>query len=81
MWIKTLHGKFVFSLQKYQVDARETNYLSVTNQLQEGYVSARLQELCAYYSNRISYEEVALLVERISGGKVAKRPKDWANSK
>ena len=30
-------------------------------------MSARLQELCAYYSNRISYEEVAGLVERISG--------------
>ena len=35
VWIKTLHGKLVFSLQKYQVDARETNYLTVTNQLQE----------------------------------------------
>ena len=67
MWIKTLHGKFVFSLQKYQFDARETNYLTETNQLQEGYVSSRLQEFCAYYSNRTSYEEVALLVERISG--------------
>lgn len=67
MWIKTLHGKFVFSLQKYQFDARETNYLALTNQLQEGYMSARLQELCGYYSNRMSYEEVALLVERISG--------------
>lgn len=26
-----------------------------------------LQELCGYYSNRISYEEVAKLVERVSG--------------
>jgi len=57
----------VFALQKYQFDARETNYLTLTNQLQEGYVSSRLQEFCAYYSNRISYEEVALLVERMSG--------------
>lgn len=67
MWIKTLHGKFVFGLQKYQFDERETNYLAVTNQMQEGYVSLRLQEFCGYYSNRISYEEVALLVERVSG--------------
>ncbi len=67
MWIKTLHGKFVFCLQKYQLDAQETNYLALTNQLQEGYVSPRLQELCSYYSNRMSYEEVALLVERTSG--------------
>ena len=67
MWIKTLHGKFVFGLQKYQFETQETNYLALTNQLQEGYVSPRLQELCGYYSNRMSYEEVALLVERISG--------------
>jgi len=57
----------VFSLQKYQLDARETNYLTLTNQLQEGYISPRLQELCSYYSNRMSYGEVALLVERTSG--------------
>ncbi len=30
-------------------------------------MSPRLQELCGYYSNRMSYEEVALLVERTSG--------------
>lgn len=57
----------MFALQKYQFDAQETNYLALTNQLQEGYVIPRLQELCGYYSNRISYEEVALLVERVSG--------------
>jgi len=51
----------VFSLQKYKLNAQETNYLALTNRLQEGYVSSRLQELCSYYSNRISYEEVALL--------------------
>ncbi len=67
MGIKTLHGKFVFSLQKDQFDAGETNYLTLTNQLQESYVSSRLQEFCAYYSNRISYEEVALLGKRMSG--------------
>jgi hypothetical protein len=67
VWIKTLHGKFVFGLQKYHFHAQETNYFELTNQLQEGYVSSRLQELCGYYSNRISYEEVAKLVERVSG--------------
>lgn len=30
-------------------------------------MSPRLQEFCAYYSNRMSYEEVAGLVERMSG--------------
>ncbi len=57
----------MFSLQKYQFHAQETNYLTLTNQLQDGYVSPRLQELCGYYSNRISYEEVAFLVERVTG--------------
>lgn len=67
VWIKTIHGKFVFGLQKYQCETQETNYLALTNQLQSGYISSRLQELCSYYSNRMSYEEVALLVERTSG--------------
>lgn len=33
-------------------------------------MSQRLQELCGYYSNRPSYEEVARLVERIAGEKL-----------
>ncbi|HEY9662121.1 MAG TPA: hypothetical protein V6C65_27005, partial [Allocoleopsis sp.] len=35
--------------------------------MKEGYVSVRLQEVAAYYSNRMSYEEVARLIERMSG--------------
>lgn len=57
----------MFALQKYQFPAQSTNYLTLTNQLQEGYVSPRLQKLCGYYSNRLSNEEVALLIERVSG--------------
>jgi len=60
-------AKFVFSLQKYQVHGQATSYFELTNQLREGFMSARLQELCGYYSNRISYEQVAKLVERVSG--------------
>jgi len=33
-------------------------------------MSQRLQELCSYYSNRLSYEEVAALVERTAGEKI-----------
>jgi len=44
-----------------------TNYFKQTNQLEAGYISPRLQELCGYYSNRMSYEEIAKLVEIISG--------------
>lgn len=42
----------------------------LTQQLAEGYISPRLQELSAYYSNRLSYEEVEKLVERVSGSKL-----------
>jgi hypothetical protein len=45
----------------------ETTYLELTAQLCEGATSARLAECSAYYSNRMSYEEVAGLIERITG--------------
>lgn len=64
--IKTVHGQFRFGLQKYLIGKKRTNYLELTGQLEAGYISHRLQELCGYYSNRLSYEEVALLVERVS---------------
>ena len=67
VWIKTVHGKFQFRLQKYLVKEKRTTYLELTKQLEAGYISYRLQELCGYYSNRLSYEEVALLIERVSG--------------
>jgi len=65
-----VHGKFRFRLQKYQTQEKGTNYLELTQQLEAGYISPRLQELCGYYSNRMSYEEVALLVERVSGSRL-----------
>lgn len=65
-----MHGKFQFRLQKYLTGKEKTNYWELTQQLESGYISRRLQELCGYYSNRISYEEVALLVERVSGSRL-----------
>ncbi len=65
--MKTLHGQFEFRLQKYLQDGQSVSYCDLTEQLTEGYVSHRLQELSAYYSNRMSYEDVADLVERITG--------------
>lgn len=64
---KTLHGKFQFQLQKYQTQGQGRSYFELTNQLEEGYVSHRLQKLCAYYSNRLNYEEVEKSLERVSG--------------
>ena len=46
---------------------QEDTYFSLTNQFQEDYVSDRLREFSAYYSNRLSYSEVAGLVERVTG--------------
>jgi len=57
----------VFGLQKYQISKQATSYFELTNQLRQSYISPRLQELCGYYSNCLSYEEVAFLVERVSG--------------
>jgi hypothetical protein len=65
--LKTIHGKFEFEMQKYEVDESFQNYFQRTGQMTEGYTSERLRETCAYYSNRMSYAEVAKLIERISG--------------
>ena len=46
------------------------NYFELTEQFCDGYLSAKLQEWSAYYSNRMSYEEVAKLLARMSGERV-----------
>jgi hypothetical protein len=66
--IKTLHGAFAFVVQRFQCPSRgETTYLELTEQLCEGSMSARLAEFSAYYSNRMSYDEVAGLLDRVTG--------------
>lgn len=64
MHIKTIHGCFPFVLQRFSQGA---DYFSLSGQFPAGYSSERLRELVAYYSNRMSYEEVARLLERITG--------------
>jgi len=46
------------------------SYFDLTNQFQDGCISDRLKEFSSYYSNRLSYEEVEGLLERILGEKV-----------
>ena len=75
--IKTIHGQFDFRLQKYLVKGKSCNYLDLTSQLTTGNISDGLQELVAYYSNRLSYQEVEDLVERISGEKLLSDQKIW----
>ncbi|MBK8535734.1 MAG: hypothetical protein IPL59_11735 [Candidatus Competibacteraceae bacterium] len=39
----------------------------MTDQFKERYISDRLQEFSAYYSNRLSYAQVANLISRVTG--------------
>lgn len=43
------------------------DYFSITEQCKNGYVSDGLTEYAAYYSNRLSYEEVEKLIKRNTG--------------
>jgi reverse gyrase len=53
------------------------SYFELSEQLKEGYMSPRLQEFCAYYSNRLSYKEVEKLVERVTGEQLLSDQKIW----
>lgn len=75
--VKTIHGQFDFRLQKYLVQGKSCNYFDLTSQLTGGNISEGLQELVAYYSNRLSYQEVEDLVTRISGEKLLSDQKIW----
>jgi len=65
-----LHGKFTFELQRYKYQGNNINYFELTNQFTSSYISNRLQEFTAYYSNRLSYTEVENLIIRITGDKL-----------
>lgn len=72
MVLKGLHGKVAFGMQRVvepASGARHT-YLELTGQFERGYLTAGLQEAAAYYSNRLSYEEVAGLLQRLTGERV-----------
>ncbi len=63
--MQTLHGAFAFAKQRLvRLDGADSDYLEAT---QQETVSAGLEELGLYYVNRLSFEEVEGLVERVSG--------------
>ena len=62
-----MHGEFSFTQQRFKLDGQERTYFELTNQCREGHFSSGLQELSTYYANRMSYEEVEKLVERMTG--------------
>ena len=67
--LKGLHGKVRFAMQRLieKATGERRTYFALTGQFAQHYLTPGLQELAAYYSNRMSYEEVAGLVERMSG--------------
>jgi hypothetical protein len=76
--LKTLHGAFEFRLQKYQfADGMDVSFLDIRQGLPVQYISRGLQELSVYYSNRLSYREVAGLVERQCGKRVLSEQTIW----
>lgn len=79
--IKTLHGRFAFNVQRFtdwtNPSRPNPTYFDYTDQFQDGYISDRLKEFSAYYSNRISYSEVAGLVERVTGDRQLSDQKIW----
>jgi len=73
-----LHGEFEFRLQKYQFeDGLSVSFLDIQHGLPVQYISRGLQELSVYYSNRMSYREVAGLVERQCGKRVLSEQSIW----
>jgi hypothetical protein len=78
--IKTLHGQFKFKVQRFiisQPKQENRTYFDLTDQFNKIYVSPRLQELAGYYSNRLSYSNVADLVERVTGERQLSDQKIW----
>ncbi len=61
-----------------QIDKKELTYFNLTNQLSLKFVSARLQELCGYYGNRLSYSNLEMLVQRLTGEKLLSDQTIWS---
>lgn len=73
--IQTLHGAFVFAKQRLlRADETDSDYLEATKQPA---VSAGLEELGLYYVNRLSFHEVAGLIERVSGQRLVCEQTLW----
>ncbi|HEX4946325.1 MAG TPA: UPF0236 family protein [Blastocatellia bacterium] len=75
--MKTIHGRFAFQVQRFGSGAQATTWLEQSQQVLPGQVSRRLGEFGAYYANRMSYEEVASLVERLTGEKLLSDQTIW----
>ena len=72
-----MHGTFEFAVQKYQLEGISLSYLELTQPESRPNLGRGLQEFCTYYSNRLSYREVAELVERHCGARVLSSQAIW----
>ena len=63
----------------YQQSGLSVNFIELSNPGEAGYISLGLQELMAYYSNRLSYDELRGLIERISGAELLSEQGIWNN--
>lgn len=64
-------------MQRFSAEGDDVSYFDLTGQCQDGYISQRLKEFSAYYSNRMSYEEVERLIERMTGERLLSDQKIW----
>ena len=51
----------------YQQSGSSVGFMELTDSQEENYVSRGVQEFIAYYSNRLSYEDLSELIQRTSG--------------
>lgn len=51
--------------------------MRLTGQLEDGYISPGLKEFSTYYSNRLSYQEVEKLIQRMSGDQLLSDQGIW----
>lgn len=73
--VQTLHGEFPFFQRRFRLpDGSPSDYLRMTSQHS---VSVGLQELGLYYLNRLSFHEVAGLMERLCGTRLACEQSLW----
>ena len=78
MTLKTLHGRFEFAQQMYQVSGQSIGFMEWSQPSSGGYVSRGLEELVSYYSNRLSYAELGGLIQRLTGADLISSQGAWA---
>src|SRR5262249_60618725 len=66
-WVKTIHGRFPFQVQRFGRGEQATTWREQSQQVLPGQVSRRWGEFSASYTNRMSYEEMERLIERLTG--------------